>query len=170
MSKSTLEVIKLKPLPAATFARLSICAAHDNRPDELLEIFHDLQHELGYVPDQVLPVIANALNRSRAEIYGVLTFYHEFRRTPGGRHNVKICRAEACQAMHTQTLCRHAEEKLGVKFGETTADGQFSLEAVYCLGNCALSPAMMIDGDLYGCVDKERFDNIISDLDRGAAA
>ncbi len=169
MTKSTTEV-KFEPPPGADIAALTICAAHDNRPDELLEIFHDLQHEFGYVPDQTLPIIANALNRSRAEIYGVLTFYHEFRRTPGGRHNIKICRAEACQAMHTQELCRHAEDKLRVKFGETTADGQFSLEAVYCLGNCALSPAIMIDGELYGCVDKERFDVIISDLDRGAAA
>ena len=79
----------------------AICAAHGNRPDELLEIFHDVQHELGYVPEPALPVIANALNRSRAEVYGVLSFYHEFRRAPAGRHVVKICRAEACQAMHT---------------------------------------------------------------------
>ena len=169
MTKYTPEVV-IEPPPGAEELALTICAAHDNRPDELLEIFHELQHELGYVPEQVLPAIANVLNRSRAEIYGVLTFYHEFRRSPGGRHNIKICRAEACQAMHTQNLCRHAEEKLRIKFGETTADGQFSLEAVYCLGNCALSPAMMIDGDLYGCVDKERFDNILSDLDRGGSA
>jgi formate dehydrogenase subunit gamma len=169
MTKYTQEVV-IDPPPGADELALTICAAHDNRPDELLEIFHDLQHELGYVPEQVLPAIATVLNRSRAEIYGVLTFYHEFRRTPGGRHTIKICRAEACQAMHTQDLCRHAEEKLRVKFGETTKDGQFNLEAVYCLGNCALSPAMMIDGDLYGCVDKERFDSILSDLDRETRA
>jgi formate dehydrogenase subunit gamma len=169
MSKYTTEVV-IDPPPGADELTQAICVAHDNRPDELLEIFHDLQHELGYVPEQVLPVIANALNRSRAEIYGVLTFYHEFRRTPGGQHTIKICRAEACQAMHTQDLCRHAEEKLRVKFGETTKDGQFNLEAVYCLGNCALSPAMMIDGDLYGCVDKDRFDSILADLDRETRA
>ena len=121
MSKSTTEVKIEAPAGADELAR-TICAAHDNRPDELLEIFHDLQHDLGYVPEETLPVIANALNRSRAEVYGVLTFYHEFRRTPGGRHNIKICRAEACQAMHTQNLCRHAEDKLKVKFGETTAE------------------------------------------------
>jgi len=169
MTKYTPEVV-IEPPPGAEELALTICAAHDNRPDELLEIFHELQHELGYVPEQVLPAIANVLDRARAEISGVLTFYHEFRRAPGGRHNIKICRAEACQAMHTQNLCRHAEEKLRIKFGETTTDGQFSLEAVYCLGNCALSPAMMIDGDLYGCVDKERFDSILSDLDRGGSA
>jgi len=168
MTKFTPEVVINPSAGSETLAR-TICAAHDNRPDELLEIFHELQHELGYVPEETLPVIANALNRSRAEIYGVLTFYHEFRRTPGGRHTIKICRAEACQAMHTQQLCHHAEEKLRVKFGETTADGQFNLEAVYCLGNCALSPAVMIDNELYGCVDKERFDSIIADFDRGAA-
>ncbi|WP_068460544.1 NAD(P)H-dependent oxidoreductase subunit E [Hyphomicrobium sulfonivorans] len=169
MTKSTLNVKNVAPAGSDEFAR-TICAAHDNRPDALLEIFHDLQHDLGYVPEETLTVIADILNRSRAEIYGVLTFYHEFRRTPGGQHTIKICRAEACQAMHTQELCRHAQDKLRVKFGETTADGKFNLEAVYCLGNCALSPAMMIDGDLYGCVDKERFDDIIADIDRGAAA
>jgi formate dehydrogenase subunit gamma len=100
----------------------------------------------------------------------VLTFYHDFRRAPAGRHVVKVCRAEACQAMHTDMLCRHAEQRLGAKFGETSADGEFTLEAVYCLGNCALSPAMMIDGELYGRVDEKRFDAIIADLDREAAA
>lgn len=169
MTNFTPEVV-IEPPAGAEELALTICAAHDNRPDELLEIFHDLQHELGYVPEQVLPAIANVLNRSRAEIYGVLTFYHEFRRTPGGKHTIKICRAEACQAMHTQALCSHAQEKLRVKFGETTADGQFNLEAVYCLGNCALSPAVMIDNDLYGCVDKERFDTIIAEFDRGTGA
>jgi formate dehydrogenase subunit gamma len=148
----------------------AICEAHGNRPDELLEIFHALQGELGFVPEQVLPVIATALNRSRAEVYGVLSFYHDFRRTPPGRHVVKMCRAEACQAMHTDRVCNHAEQRLGTRFGETSPDGEFTLEAVYCLGNCALSPAMMIDGDLYGCVDEKRFDAIISDLDKEAAA
>ncbi len=88
---------------------MAVCARHGNKPDELLEIFHELQHQLGYVPDATLPVIAKALNRSRAEIYGVLTFYHEFKRHPVGRHVVKICRAEACQSMGTEALCQHAE-------------------------------------------------------------
>jgi len=148
----------------------AICEAHGNRPDELLEILHAVQAELGFVPTPVLPVIANALNLSRAEVYGVLRFYHDFREAPAGRHVVKICRAEACQAMHTEKVCRHAEERLGTRFGETSPDGEFTLEAVYCLGNCALSPAMMIDGDLFGCVDEKRFDAIVADLDKEAAA
>jgi formate dehydrogenase subunit gamma len=148
----------------------AVCEAHGNRPDELLEIFHALQGELGFIPEPTLPVIANALNLSRAEVYGVLTFYHDFRRSPPGRHQVKMCRAEACQAMHTDEVCAHAEQKLGTKFGETSPDGQYSLDAVYCLGNCALSPAMMIDGDLYGCVDKKRFDAIIDGLGKEEAA
>jgi formate dehydrogenase subunit gamma len=148
----------------------AICEAHGNRPDELLEILHAVQAELGFVPDAVLPVIANALNLSRAEVYGVVSFYHDFRRAPAGRHVVKICRAEACQAMHTEKLCSHAEERLGTRFGETSPDGEFTLEAVYCLGNCALSPAVMIDGSLFGCVDNKRFDAIVADLDKEEAA
>jgi formate dehydrogenase subunit gamma len=158
------------PPPGSEERARAICEAHGNRPDELLEIFHAVQAEFGFIPGPALPVIANALNLSRAEVYGVLTFYHDFRQSPPGRHLVKICRAEACQAMHTEELCRHAEKQLGAAFGETSADGAFTLQAVYCLGNCALSPAMMIDGDLFGCVDKKRFDAIISDLDKEAAA
>jgi formate dehydrogenase subunit gamma len=161
---------KSEPPPGSEERARAICAAHANRPDELLEIYHAVQAELGFVPDAVLPVIANALNLSRAEVYGVLTFYHDFRRAPPGRHVVKLCRAEACQSMHTEEVCRHAEQRLGAKFGETSADGEFTLEAVYCLGNCALSPAMMIDGDLYGRVDAKRFDAIVADLDQESAA
>ena len=158
-------------IPACSEERAhAICATHGNRPDELLEIFHEVQHELGFIPEPVMAVIANALNLSRADVYGVLSFYHDFRRAPAGRHVVKVCRAEACQAMHTDEVCAHAEQRLGTKFGETSTDGEFTLEAVYCLGNCARSPAMMIDGNLYGCVDKKRFDAIISSLDSEAAA
>jgi formate dehydrogenase subunit gamma len=167
---STKPSAELEPPAGSEEVARRICEAHGNRPDELLEIFHAIQHELGWVPEPTLPVIAHALNRSRAEVYGVLTFYHDFRRAPAGRHVVKICRAEACQSMHMERLCRHAEEKLGARMGETSLDGQFTLEPVYCLGNCALSPAMMIGTDLYGCVDNERFDAIVNSLDREAAA
>lgn len=153
----------------AEVAALAVCARHDNKPDELLEIFHELQHQLGYVPDATLPVIAKALNRSRAEVYGVLTFYHEFKRHPVGRHVVKICRAEACQAMGTEKLCQHAEHSLGTKLGGTTADGSVTIEQVFCLGNCALSPAIMVGERLYGMVDTKRFDEIIGALDKEAA-
>lgn len=148
---------------------LAVCAARGNRPDELLEIFHDIQDEIGYVPEATLPVIANALNLSRAEVHGVVTFYHEFHREAVGRHVIKICRAEACQSMDTDKLCDHAEKKLGTKFGGTSKDGKYTVEAVYCLGNCALSPAMMIGEDLYGKVDTKRFDEIVAKLDMGAA-
>lgn len=148
----------------------AICEAYGNRPDELLEILHAVQRELGFVPEPVLPTIAHALNLSRADVYGVVSFYHDYRREPPGRHIVKICRAEACQALNVDALCAHAEKKLGTKFGGTSKDGEYSLDAVYCLGNCALSPAMMIGEDLYGCVDKKRFNAIISDLDKEEAA
>jgi formate dehydrogenase subunit gamma len=170
MSRPALPATPIEPPPNTEERARTVCAAHGNRPDELLEIFHDLQAELGFIPETALPVIAGALNRSRAEVYGVLSFYHDFRQAPPGRHVVKICRAESCQAMQTETVCAHAEKRLGTKFGETSADGVYTLEAVYCLGNCALSPAMMIDGNLYGHVDAQRFDAIIGSLDREAAA
>jgi formate dehydrogenase subunit gamma len=158
-------------ISAETLERVrAICAERGDRRDELLEIFHAIQGEVGFVPDPALPIIADALNVSRAEVYGVLTFYHDFRRAPGGRHIVKMCQAEACQSMHTEEVCRHAEKRLGVKFGETSSDGEYTLQAVYCLGNCALSPAMLIDDNLYGRLDKDRFDAIIADLDKEAAA
>lgn len=155
--------------PSAKDARaIALCAERGNRPDELLEILHALQDELGYVPESTLPVIANALNLSRAEVHGVVTFYHDFHREPVGKHVIKICRAEACQSMGTDALCCHAENKAGTKLGGTSADGKYTLEAVYCLGNCALSPAVMIGDDLYGKVDAKRFDDILAKLDKGA--
>jgi formate dehydrogenase subunit gamma len=164
MSRPSTSNIVSDPPPNTEEQTRAICAAHGDRPDELIEILHALQAELGFVPEPALPVIANALNLSRAEVYGVLSFYHDFRRAPAGRHVVKICRAEACQALHTEEVCRHAERRLGVKLGETSANSEFTLEAVYCLGICALSPAMMIEGNLFGCVDMTRFDAIIESL------
>jgi len=155
-------------LPAEIKA-MSICAAHGNRPDELLEILHALQHDIGFVPEPALPVIAKALNLSRAEVHGVVTFYHDFKREPQGKHTIKICRAESCQAMNAEALCVHAEKKLGTGLGTTTTDGRYTVEAVYCLGNCALSPAIMIGEDLYGKVDPQRFDAILAKLEKGAA-
>jgi formate dehydrogenase subunit gamma len=158
------------PVPSpAEVAALAACARHGNKPDELLEILHDLQHQLGYVPEVTLPVIARALNRSRAEVYGVVTFYHDFKRHPVGRHVVKICRAEACQAMGTDKLCTHAERSLKTKLGGTTADGAVTIEQAFCLGNCALSPAVMVGEKLYGMVDAKRFDEIIASLKKEAA-
>lgn len=155
--------------PSAIEARtIAVCAGHGNKASELLEILHELQHDIGYVPETVLPVIANALNLSRAEVYGVVSFYHDFHRHPVGKHVIKICRAEACQSMGTESLCAHAQNKLA-KFGGTSSDGNFTLEAAYCLGNCALSPAMMIDETLYGKVDTQRFDEIVGKLAKESA-
>ena len=150
-----------EPPPEAERAR-SICAAHGNRPDALIEILHEVQHDLGFVPETTIPAIALALNLSRAEVHGVVTFYHDFRRSPPGRHIVQICRAESCQSMQSDALCDHAKASLRTGFGETSTDGEVSLQAVYCFGNCALSPAMMVDGKLYGRVDPKRFDQIMA--------
>lgn len=157
------------PASPAEVKALAVCAIHDNKAQNLMEILHDLQDALGYVPEATLPVIANAINISRAEVYGVVTFYHDFKREPGGRHTVKICRAEACQSMGTAKLCAHAEKKLGTKIGNVSPDGLVSLDQVFCLGNCALSPAMLVDDKLYGRVDENRFDEIIARLEKEAA-
>ena len=151
-------------LPREVTAAKAIAALYRNRPDALIEILHDLQHEVGSVPETALPVIAKALNLSRAEVHGVVSFYHDFRRKPAGRHVVKVCRAEACQSMQGNELADAAQKTLKVKFGETTLDGAITLEAVYCLGNCALSPAVMVDGKLVGRVDAKKFRKIAAEL------
>lgn len=173
-------VKKSKSLPASSPVRalnnpadiqaIAVCASHDNKPENLLEILHDLQHAVGFVPETTLPVIANAVNLSRAEVHGVVTFYHDFKREPVGRHVIKICRAEACQAMGTDDLCEHAEKSLKTELGGTSADGKVTIEQVFCLGNCALSPAILIGDKLYGKVDAKRFDEIIATLGKEAAA
>ena len=136
------------------------------RPGPLLEVLHAIQAQLGYVPAAAVPLIASELNLSRAEVHGVVSFYHFFRSTPPGAHTVSVCRAESCQAVGGEALAEHARQRLGVDFHETTPDGRFSLEPVYCLGNCACSPAVMIDGRLHGRVTPERFDALVSDADR----
>jgi formate dehydrogenase subunit gamma len=140
-----------------------IVADMKDRPGPLIEVLHAVQAELGYVPADAVPIVAEALNLSRAEVHGVVTFYHLFRETPPGKHTVHICRAEACQSMGANGLVAHAKKRLGVDFHETTPDGRFSLEQVFCLGNCALSPAAMIDGQLYGRVTPERFDQLVAE-------
>jgi formate dehydrogenase subunit gamma len=122
----------------------------------LLPILHAINGQFGYVDERALPIIAEVLNLTRAEVQGVVSFYHDFRRAPAGRHIVKICRAEACQAMGAERLITELETALGVKLGETSAEGRITLEPVYCLGNCALSPAALIDGRLYGRLDAAR--------------
>jgi formate dehydrogenase subunit gamma len=136
---------------------------HKARPGPLLEVLHEVQAELGHIPPGSVPLIADELNLSRAEVHGVVTFYHYFRHSPPGRHIVRVCRAEACQSMGAEALAGHAERRLGVRFEQTTPDGRFSLDPVYCLGNCACSPAVMIDGELFGRVTPERFDALIAE-------
>ncbi len=150
----------LPPAHADTVRR--IVADLKDRPGPLLEVLHAIQAALGYVPEGAVPLVAQGLNLSRAEVHGVVTFYHYFRRTPPGKHVVSLCRAESCQAIGGDALAEHAKRSLGVDFHETTANGEFSLEPIYCLGNCACSPAAMVDGRLYGRLTPERFDAMIA--------
>jgi formate dehydrogenase subunit gamma len=140
---------------------LAVVMRHKDRPGPLLEILHDVQRSLGYVPAEAVPLIAGALNLSRAEVHGVVTFYHHFRSAPQGRRILRLCRAEACQSMKGRALEKHAMKRLGIGFGETTADSAITLEAVYCLGLCACSPAAMIDEEVHGRVTPERLDELI---------
>ncbi len=136
-------------------------ANQKDKPGALLPILHDIQDAIGHIPPDAVPEIAKALNLSRAEVHGVVTFYHYFRQTPPGRHTVQICQAESCQAMGSVKLTEHAKQCLGIDFHETTADENFSLEPVYCLGNCACSPAIMIDDQVYGRVSNQKLDQLL---------
>ena len=135
-------------------------------PGALLPILHSLQEEFGYVDEAAVPVIASELNISQAEVHGVISFYHDFRRAPGGRHLLQICRAEACQSMGCESLVQHIEKRLGVKVGETTSDECITLKPVYCLGNCALSPAILLDGKPFGRVTPTTVDVLIENARR----
>ena len=132
----------------------------------LLPVLHAIQDRLGYVPREAVAVVADVLNLSRADVHGVISFYHDFRTVPPGRHVVRLCQAEACQSVGSEALARHARARLRVDFHETSADGAFTLEPVYCLGGCACSPTMMLDGRLYGRVTPERFDRLVAALER----
>ena len=133
----------------------------DARPEMLLQILHAFAERFTHISDEAIHQIAAEVNLSRAEIHGVVSFYHDFRRKPAGKQVVKICQAEACQSMGSRELTAHAEKVLGIGLNATTADGETTLEPVYCLGNCACSPAMMVDGRVYGRVNKERFNEIL---------
>jgi formate dehydrogenase subunit gamma len=146
--------------PAAVEA---IASRLKDRPGALMLILHEVQDRFGYVARDSVPIIAHALNLSRAEVHGVVTFYHDFRHQPPGRDVIRLCRAESCQAMGAVALADHVRARLGVQFGETTADGAFTLEAVYCLGNCGCSPAMVLNDELYGRVSPGRFDELLAE-------
>ncbi len=151
------------PASDAAEAARAACAAHANAPDALIEILHDVQAALGCVPKDAVPVIAEAINRSRAEVHGVVSFYHDFRSEPAGRVVVKLCRAEACQAVGCEALAQEAEKRLGVAFGETSMDGRVTLEAVYCLGDCALGPAALIGDELHGRLTAEKLEQLVKE-------
>ncbi|MBV8842166.1 MAG: formate dehydrogenase subunit gamma [Bryobacterales bacterium] len=130
-------------------------------PGALLPILHSLQEEFGYIDEAAIALIADALNISKAEVHGTISFYHDFRHSPPGRHTLKICRAESCQSMGCDKLISHVENRLGAKLGQTTEDGSFTAEQVFCLGLCALSPAVMLDGKPYGRVTADVADSLI---------
>jgi formate dehydrogenase subunit gamma len=143
-----------------------ILDAHRHRKGALLPILHEVVAEFGYVDDAMVPDIALALNLSRADVHGVVTFYHDFRRRPAGHHVVKLCVAEACKARGADALAEHAERRLGLPLHATAADEAVTLEPVYCLGLCSLSPAAMIDGRLHGRLSEARLDELLAEVIR----
>jgi len=143
-----------------------IIAGHASQEGATLVILHALQEAFGYVPEAAIPMVAQALNLSRAEVHGVFTFYHDFRHKPAGRHVLKLCRAEACQAAGGDALAARAEAKLGVSLGHTTADDRVTLEPIYCLGLCATAPSAMLDGRLIGRLDEKRIDALVAEAQR----
>src|SRR6202522_1913980 len=143
-----------------------IIAEHTHLEGATLVILHALQEAFGYVPEAAIPMVAEALNLTRAEVHGVFTFYHDFRHKPAGKHVLKLCRAEACQAAGGDALAARAEAKLGVAMGNTTPDERVTFEPIYCLGLCATAPSAMLDGRLVGRLDEARIDALIAEAQR----
>jgi len=143
-----------------------IVADHAGREGPLLPILHDVQAAFGHVPEAALPTIAEALNLGRAEVHGVVSFYHDFRDRPAGRHVVKLCRAEACQAVGAAETVAAAETALGIALGDTTPDGAVTLEPVYCLGLCACGPAALVDGEVRGRMTPAAVADLLQGLER----
>jgi formate dehydrogenase subunit gamma len=143
-----------------------IIAEHSHLEGATLVILHALQEAFGYVPEPAIPMIAEALNLSRAEVHGVFTFYHDFRHEPAGKRVLKLCRAEACQAAGGDALAARAEARLGIALGNTTADHRVTLEPIYCLGLCATAPSAMLDGRLVGRLDEARIEALVAEAQR----
>lgn len=135
-----------------------------SKKNALIPILHIIQERYGYIPENVVDLLSKDLNLSKAEVWGVITFYSDFRLKPHGRHIIKVCRSEACLAMGGRILQEHIKHKLGIDFGQTTDDGMFTLEDIYCFGNCACAPSVMVDGKLYGRAFPERIDAIIENV------
>jgi formate dehydrogenase subunit gamma len=136
------------------------------QPGALLPVLHGLQETFGYIAPDAEPLIADALNISRAEVHGVVTFYADFRSTPPPAHQLKLCRAEACQAMGADRLAECAAGRLGIDMGETTADHRICLEPVYCLGLCSVAPSAMLDGRIVGRLDERKLDALLAEVER----
>jgi len=139
-----------------------IVAGLAGKPGALMPVLHAVNERVGFIPPEAVPAIARALNLSRAEVHGVISFYRDFRIERPGREIIRVCRAEACQAMGAVALAAHIQARLGIDFGQTSANGDFTLEPVYCLGNCACSPAIVVGVDLHGRVTPRHFDEILS--------
>lgn len=150
---------RLEPWQAERAA--AIITAETHREGAALPILHALQAAFGYIPDEAIPMVADALNLSRAEVFGVVGFYHDFRRHPAGRTVVKLCRAEACQSMGADALAAQAQSQLGIAWHGTTPDGAVTLEPIYCLGLCATAPAAMVDGTVVGRLTPARLDALL---------
>jgi formate dehydrogenase subunit gamma len=140
-----------------------IVATYRGQRGALLPILHAVQETLGYVPQEAIPVLAEELNLSRADVHGVVSFYHDFRSAPAGRTTVRICRGEACQAVGAERLVSHVQEACGMSLGETSTDGSLTVEQVFCLGNCALGPAAQVNGRLRGRLDEARLSAILDE-------
>jgi len=140
-----------------------IVTTHKGQRGALLPILHAIQEALGCVPPEAIPVLADELNLSRADVHGVVSFYHDFRSTPAGRTTVRICRGEACQAVGAQRLVDHLQDSRGLSLGDTSADGSVTVEQVFCLGNCALGPAAQVNGRLRGRLDEARLTTILDE-------
>jgi formate dehydrogenase subunit gamma len=170
MNTQVIRMMAKKPsAPPPAFDRSAVETVIRQRktmPGAMLPILHGVQEQIGYIPPEAVQLIADGLNVSRAEVHGVITYYHFFRQTPPGRHVLQICRAEACQAVGSDVLVAHAKAALGCDFHETTADGDFTLEAVYCLGQCACGPAVMVGDDLHARVSPAKLDRLL-DAKRG---
>lgn len=132
-------------------------------PGALLPMLHAIQDEQGFIPAAAVPLIAESLNLSAAEVHGVISFYHEFRNSKPGNHVLQVCQAESCQSMGSRQLTDYIKQQLKVGFHQTTPDGEFSLEPVYCLGNCACSPAIRLDDDIHGLMDEQKFDALVDE-------
>jgi formate dehydrogenase subunit gamma len=137
---------------------------HKGMEGAMLPILHAIQAEFGYVPQDALPLIAQELALSKAEVHGVMSFYHDFRENPAGKHVLKLCRAESCKSVGADRVAAHAQKAMGIEWHETTADGRITLEPVFCLGLCACGPAAIIDGKLVGRVDEAKIDALIGGL------